>query len=261
MVPKVDTFARDISDEIKHKEASLADIATASNDIGNNETTLVENKSSRIFGVAITFLVVGIMGLIGFIYYYFVTMSEPSVTNQTRITTTTETPIKKATTLSSLSTTLNENIGKHVTSVTKNGAGYVITLSSYSPVFAYMTRNESDYISELLETLNSSSVQEKGKVKGATTTASSTEQNQSLTTSPSGTTSSAITAIESTPIEGGELATSSLFFWKDVTLSNVNMRVYSEGTRTVVYSFATTAKLIIAKTPEEVLTIKNAILR
>jgi hypothetical protein len=49
MVPKVDMFARDISDEIKHKEASLADIVTASNDVGNTDSTPMENKSSRIF--------------------------------------------------------------------------------------------------------------------------------------------------------------------------------------------------------------------
>ncbi len=251
MVPKVDTFAKDISDEIKHKEATLADIVTASNDVGNKETNPMENKSSRLFVIAIIFLVIGIMGLIGFIYYYFISTSTPTpIPNDQSIP---ESQTKKSSSLSSLSPSLSQNIGNHVTSVVKNGNGYVLTLSSYSPVFAYMTRNESDYIDELLDSLNASkALEEKAKVKGTTTDATSTQSQvvQSTTTASS-------TPVSSTTMIVAEEVSP----WSNVTISNVNMRIYTVGGKSVVYSFLSTEKLVIGKTKEDILAIKSAILR
>lgn len=256
MVPKVDTFARDISDEIKHKEASLADIVTASNDVGNTDTTPMENKSSRMFAIAIVFLGIGIMGLVGFIYYYFVSLSKPSVVIQEPVVT--ETQTKKTSSLSSLSVSLNSNIGLHVSSVTKNGSGYVLALSSYSPVFAYMTRNESDYIDELLESVNDKTLESKAKVKGTTTDATTTtEQVTRATSTGSGTPPMSTTTVASSSAEDSNNVSP----WSDITISNTNMRVYTKDGKSVVYSFISTDKLVIAKTKEDILTIKNAILR
>lgn len=260
MVPKVDTFARDISDEIKHKEASLADIVTASNDVGNTDSTPMENKSSRIFAIAIVFLTIGIMGLVGFIYYYFVSLSEPTTVFVEPVPS--ETQTKKTSSLSSLSVSLNSNIGMHVSSVTKNANGYVLALSSYSPVFAYMTRNEADYIEELLDAVNSKQLEEKGKVKGTTTDATTTSQFVTKATSTNNTSARATTTATTTQASVSPVTeTADVSPWSDVTLSNVNMRVYTKGDKAVVYSFISTEKLVIAKTKEDVLTIKNAILR
>lgn len=262
MVPKVDTFARDISDEIKHKEASLADIATASNDIGNSpgELSPMENKSSRIFGLAIIFLVIGIAGLIGFIYYYFITQSTPQpVTPATEIT---QPLVKKTTTLGSLSVTLNTNIGLHVKSIEKKDEGYVLTLSSYSPVFAYMTRNESDYIKELLDVVSPLNGKPITKTDTKVSPATSTDKAAQATTTGTSTQSMSTNTSSTTPIV--ETISNTSFTedpWSNVTLSNVNIRIYREGDRAVAYSFVSAEKIIIARTPESVLAIKNAILR
>lgn len=248
MVPKVDTFARDISEEIKHKEASLADIATASNDIGNSpdEASPLENKSSKIFFAAIGFLAIGVIALIAFIYYYFTALSipeEPIPPVQAQATTT------KASNLSTLSVALNDNIGRHVSRVEKRDAGYVLTLSSYSPVFAYITRKESDYVYQLLDTISPQAA-EKPKVQAPPTPV--TEATSSAVTASStvvATSTQGLIAEEDGPT------------WSNVTLSNVNIRTFSEDDRTLAYSFISTEKLVIAATAEEVLAIKNAILR
>lgn len=260
MIPKVDTFAKDISDEIKHKEASLADIATASNDIGNNETTPMENRSSRIFAIAIVFLVLGIMGLIGLIYYYFVSLTPSDGGTTTPVVQ--ESPSKKASSLSSLSVTLNNNIGRNVESVVKSGNGYILTLSSYSPVFAYMTRNEGDYISELVDSLNGSPLDKQGKVKGVATTSASIPSDvtaKATSTTASSTKPTAATSTQLVATSSDIQVTESV--WSDVTISNVNMRIYTQGDKSVAYAFISNEKLIIAKTKEDVLAIKSAILR
>lgn len=253
MVPKVDTFAKDISEEIKHKEASLADIATASNDIGNSpeEASPLENKSSKIFFIALGFLFVGIVALITFIYYYFSVLSipaEPIPAVETQATTT------KASNLSTLSVTLNDNIGRHVSRVEKKDKGYVLTLSSYSPVFAYVTRKESDYISQLLDTISPQAAEKPKAV------ASSTPVTQATSTATSSTIASTSTVVASnTPVLLAEEEDTPT--WSNVTLSNVNIRIFSENGRTLAYSFISTEKLVIAATAEDVLAIKNAILR
>lgn len=261
MVPKVDTFARDIAEEIKHKEASLADIATASNDLSNlgGDDVQPENKSSKIFGVAIVFLVMGIVGLVGFIYYYFMTMSTPDAPLPAPQTTaTTQATSTKKTELSSISGTLVTTIGQHVEKVEKKDEGYILTLSSYSPVFAYMTRNEIDYIQELLMAVNGNVVSSKKPTPATPTTATTSISLATSTASSTLLAASSTSSSSSTPT--GEAMTIEPQF-SNVTLSNVNIRVYKEGGKTVAYSFASTQKLIIAKTPDEVLAIKNAILR
>jgi hypothetical protein len=252
MVPKVDTFARDISEEIKHKEASLADIATASNDIGNSpdEASPLENKSSKIFFAAIGFLAVGVIALIAFIYYYFTALSipeEPIPSTQVEATTT------KASNLSTLSVTLNDNIGRHVSRVEKRDTGYVLTLSSYSPVFAYITRKETDYVYQLLDTISPQAAE---KLEAQAPPTPVTEATSTATSSVVTASSTVVaTSTQGLSAEEDEPA------WSNVTLSNVNIRTFSEDGRTLAYSFISTEKLVIAATAEEVLAIKNAILR
>lgn len=254
MVPKVDTFARDISEEIKHKEASLADIATASNDIGNTpeEASPLENKSSRIFFIALGFLFVGIIALIGFIYYYFSALNIPA--EQLSIADT-QTMATKSANLGTLSVTLNDAIGRHVSRVEKKDKGYVLTLSSYSPVFAYITRKESDYVSQLLNAISPEIIE---KQKG-TATPTSQVQATSTATSSTATASSTIISTSTQTQVVGEIKEGPI--WSNVTLSNVNIRIYKDGNRSLAYSFISTEKLVIAQTAEDVLAIKNAILR
>ncbi len=253
MVPKVDTFARDISEEIKHKEASLADIATASNDIGNSpeEASPLENRSSKMFLIAIVFLVIALCALIAFFYYYFSTINAHEQSVQPAQTATST----KTSNLSTLSVTLNDNIGRHISRVEKKEKGYVLTLSSYAPVFAYITRKEADYVSQLLDSVSPQTV-EKSKSEApslsenyATSTATSTVAASSTTT----------VATSSQTLAAEDNEDTSL--WSNVTLSNVNIRIFSNEGRTLAYSFISTEKLVIAATAEDVLAIKNAILR
>lgn len=260
MVPKVDTFAKDISEEIKHKEASLADIATASNDIGNSkeEASPLENRSSKIFLVAIGFLVMGICALIAFVYYYFSALSIPEQPIQLAETATST----KASSLSTLSVTLNDNIGRHVSRVEKRERGYVLTLSSYAPVFAYITRKESDYVIQLIDVVSP----EKPGAQNSTPKIPASPSTTATGTTPSTTTSSS-TSTSSPSTTGAQASSSGAVItddeptWSNVTLSNVNIRIFTEGERSIAYSFVSTEKLIIAATAEDILATKNAILR
>lgn len=277
MVPKVDTFAKDISEEIKHKEASLTDIATASNTIENKnvEAAINSNKTSRMFFLAILLFCVIVIGVLGFVYFTFTNQTTTELAAQTETSALPATAKKLAT----ISSTLDSAIGRNVTSVEKKEGGYVLTLSEYSPVFAYMTRQESSYADELLASL---SPIEKSKTANTTTatpaqTPSAVPEVKTSTTSLGTTTPLIKTATSSRELKGTstpkntsvsttspsqeEQGVTIASPWTNVTLSNINMRVYKDGDRMFVYSFVSTKKLVIARTPEEVLKIKSAIIK
>jgi hypothetical protein len=257
MIPKVDTFAHDISEEVKAKEASLTQIATASNDIGNKDVSEERNSNRLILSVS-ALLVVLIMIVIGVLFYV---LKEDDV----QISETESAQIiekEKKGNLSALSPTLEREIGVHIQKVEKKDKGYVLTLSSYSPVFAYMKRNESEYIIELANTLNkgvATSTKKVNEVKSQiATTSTATTSTQSATSSKATSTSQ----IASTTIATADTVTSIPSNpWSDITSSNVTMRVFREGDLSVVYAFVSPTQLIIAPNETSVLAIKSVILK
>ena len=142
-IPNVDTFEHDISEEIKNKEASISDIASASGEVSNTQT-----EGSNLFFILGGVFIFVILCVLGALLYFTAQNSSPS------IPTATTTPEKSSTfLLHSLSPTLADGISGNVSAVKKGAYGYTLSLSSYTNVFAYMIKNESAYADELARSL------------------------------------------------------------------------------------------------------------
>ncbi|MEZ0208592.1 MAG: hypothetical protein ACAH17_00240 [Candidatus Paceibacterota bacterium] len=140
-IPNIDTFEHDISEEIKNKEASIADIAAASGTIGNTEQTSGGSNLFFILGGLFIFAIICVLGVL--LYFTAKNSSTPTQTATTTI------PTTSTSLLYGLSPTLSDGISSHIQNVKKGDYGYTITLSSYTGAFAYMLKNESAYADEI----------------------------------------------------------------------------------------------------------------
>lgn len=146
MMQKVETFEHDIVDEIKRKDASLTEISAASNNVGNDPVILPKKKPVFLIVLAILFvLFVAGLGVVGYIYY-----TDPLLNPETQRKQITADDVPKIPQdLKKLAPTIANNIGQYVSKVEKKEKGYILTITNYSAVFAYFTRNEKEYIGEL----------------------------------------------------------------------------------------------------------------
>jgi hypothetical protein len=281
MMPKVETFENNIAQEIKRKEASLTEISSASNNVGNDPVELPK-KPPLFFIALVSFFVLCIAGL-GMVIYFSMTGPDPASTREQL----SSTSIKEATSsLQTLSPTLSAHVGRFVTNVEKRKDGYVLTITDYSAVFAYMTRNETDYIEELGKLfegvtplpvatttpveLSPATTPIVTPVIGTTTTstsskkqATSTKSNISTTKNSISTKSLATSSVSLTQSPAPlppETPTESMSPFKDVTISNQNMRVWTQGNRSVVYSFVNNTIVLISNSKEGILSLKSGIL-
>jgi hypothetical protein len=257
MAQKVDTFEHDIADEIRRKEASLAEIQAVSK---QNSPTINIDPPKTLPWLTITLvvgLIIAVVGISSLAYYYFTDSllppsAEPQVINKNDIP-------KVVTDISKLSPSLSAGIGRFSTLVEKKEAGYVITLNNYTEVFAYMTRNEDAYIHELVGVYPkavATSTQE--AVQENTSTSSTTKIGESGATSTKPKTAKVVVA-SSTEIQEDD--SSPFSYFSDLTVSNQNMRVYKKEEQTVIYAFAGDKYVLISNTPEGILALKSAILR
>lgn len=135
----IDTFEHDIAEEIKNKEATIGDIASAG---GTVENKAVEaRRSSFVTVILILCILVVTGGILYFGYAYYNNKVNP-IPNTSPIVI----PEKSDTSLlQTLSPLFPEALGRFVKNVEKNDLGYTIMISSsnaYSSVFAYMIKNE-----------------------------------------------------------------------------------------------------------------------
>lgn len=147
-VPNIDTFEHDISEEIKTKEATIGDIASAGGDIGNAP---VRTSSVPAFLVALgILLVVAVIAIsvVLFLKYSSMPTSVPTTGTNTGGT-------QAGVRMSSVSVTVNGAVGQSIGVIQKSGYGYTINLASYSDVFAYMLKNEKEYADELASAVGS----------------------------------------------------------------------------------------------------------
>lgn len=252
-IQKVDTFEHDISSEIRLKDASLSSIATAVGDIGN--TPEIKPRPSLFIISVVLLFVCGVIGA-GFVgYTYYKEVENRRIAETTKITQ--KNVPRPAVSLKTLSVTLDSAIGSYVSDIKKTTPGYTLTLSSYSPVFLYMIKNEDEYIEEL-----SLLFMKKPQDKKATSTpnktpalevpqiTATTSINTASTSPVTGTTStSTLTSLPTTPV------------FEDVTQSNQNMRIWRYGSSTVVYAFVNQKALVISSSTEGILELRSAILR
>ncbi len=265
MIPKVDTFEHDISDEIRRKEASLTDISAASNNVGNNEPVELPKKPPVFIITLIIFFVLSIAGFGMLGYFYFsdnrTTPIEPVINKKKKEQT-------APPNLEKISPALANSIGHVVTSIDKKEKGYVLTITDYPQVFAYMTRNEKEYIEDLAAlfppvTTSQTETASTQKTPQASTTLSTTTEtiktiknvDQASGTPKSPTTTPTVTQ----PIT----LTNNTFapYFSDITISNQNMRVFTSSSHKILYAFIGNKAVVVSDSPEGILYLKSAILK
>lgn len=254
-IPTIDTFERDIVDEIQHKEVSVSEITTAVENIGGvkkeKEVSNETKSSSMLTGVVVILILCGLVGL-GYIgYVYFVNPQDALAPKQQRDLTTQKEKAHPKIAVATLSPALNNAIGPFLTSVEKTNNGYIVEINSYSPVFSYMIKNESEFADELGLTLGNTHEIKKVDVSSSTI----------VTTTAVASTSQATTTIGATTtatVNENQISTEYIF--SDITISNQNMRIAKSIYGTVVYAFVGTRTLVISTSPEGILTLRNNIL-
>lgn len=141
-IPKVDTFEHDIASEIKEKEASVVSIATASGDVQDAPLPPTPTSPAILIASILFFICILVVGVLGYMYY---TKESTQNTSLSPVATSTV----PSTNLVDISPSLDQAISTFVTGTTKTEYGYTLMLGSYSPVFAYMLKNESQYAEEV----------------------------------------------------------------------------------------------------------------
>lgn len=280
----IDTFEQDIAKELKKKEVNIRDVAQTSAAPGNAPVE-PEKKSPLPIILSIIFLLLaGGGGIFGYMYYNQM-MSPAQDVQQPQL------PVAKTPTmlLGEISKVFADNIGMFVSSVTKTNDGYTFKLSSFSPVYAFILKNESTFSDDLAKSLgvahavrgdilpqqpapvfattSATSTATTTVVKPktttnttvvATTSATSTASTSATSTAP--TTTPVIPEPEPAPLQEKDM-TPIPFTFTDLTINNQNMRVGKSGENVMYYAFIENKAVVFSKTTEGILSLKNAILR
>ncbi len=220
-VPNIDTFEHDIREEIKHREASVGDIASASGSLGNTPTqSQTGSGASRIPMIIGGLMLVFILAGFGYLGYVYMIEKPASKEKAAEIV---EEQIKNENTekiitdkLRNISPTFAVGVAHYTSRVDTSALGSVLTLDNYASVFAFMIKNEPDLAKEIMAS-------EIGKYAFSTTTPD--------------------------------------LSFMDVTRSNQNMRVLTVGSSTFVYAFFGEKYLAVAKSPEDILQIRGALIK
>lgn len=281
---KVDTFEHDIVDEIKRREATLAEISAVSKATSLENAIVPQKKPQLIVITLVSLFVIALIGIGIVSYYYF---NDPLLPPSSQSVNISPNNIPKVIAdLNKISPSLATGIGRFVTVTEKKERGYVLTIGDYSSVFAYMTRNEAFYINELSLLFSSVSSTTKALATpivvpavSTTTKVISGTSSQATSTKTSSSTKKTVPTASATSTQAVSDATSTLFLAtttretepkieviqgmkaSDLTLANQNMRVFTSDGISIVYAFVGTTKLLIARTPEDILALKSAILQ
>lgn len=138
MTANVDTFEHDIAEEIKNKEATITDIAAAGGGV-TNTPHVQTSKLLIILGALSIILVIGVC--IALLVIYTRPATAPAVVGNSLP--------DPSTRLLAISPILYDALGGNIGTITKSSYGYSMQLVEYTPVFAYMIKNESTYADEL----------------------------------------------------------------------------------------------------------------
>lgn len=251
--PTVDTFEQDIVKEIHQKEASIMDIASSVGDISNKEDDAPKDRTlmMSILGVLI---VCGIIG-VGYLVYlsYQGTFSSAVAPTKNGL------PDKKVESsgipIGSLSPSLDKAVGQFLTNAQKTNVGYVINVVSYSPVFAYMLRNEKEFADDFALAVGNGHT---AKNIAPSSPKTPTMATSTGTSTPTTSTSTPVATSTITATDQNSLPTEYIF--SDITINNQNMRVATSVYGTVAYAFIGTNTLIISSSPEGIIALRSSIL-
>lgn len=255
-IPKVETFEQNIASEIRQKEASIEDIASASGTIGNDAVDNGAKKNQSILISVITILT--LCGLVGAGYIGYIYYSDDS-SNITLETVKKEEKNKNTLPVSSISPKLAQMVGMSLGGAEKVPAGFIIDINKYSPVFSYMIRNEAEFANELGEAIGN-----KRTIKTASTSTQQVPQ-QATTTMNASTTSiinGSSTASTTTPIHSVDVVSvPEEYIFSDITISNQNMRIATSIHGTLVYAFIGERNLAISSSTNGILALRSKILQ
>ncbi len=260
IVPTVDTFEHDIADEIRHKEASIEDIASATGNIGNDPSKDVPEKgNSSLFGIVVILILCGLAGASYLGYLYFIE-GPASDKEKAQAIVAQQKKLKPSIELSIVSKYLSASVGTFLNNVEKTNMGYSIDVVSYSPVFAYMIKNEKDFANEIgIAVGNNHTI----KPKATSTPPVIPVVNNNATTStstPKTATSTKVIATTTAVVANTEEELPTSYVFSDITISNQNMRVATTIYGTVAYAFIGTKKLVISSSTDGILKLRSSIL-
>ena len=294
--PKVDTFEHDIVAEIKRREATLSEIAATTKETAPKIED-APKKTSILTITLITLLILSTIGLGAVGYYYFHDSLLPPSAKSVPVSP--DDVPKVMADITRLSPNLGTEIGRFISKVEKKNNGYILTITNYSSVFAYMTRNEEVFAPELILALQAnlifSSTAQKGtstqllaattstpRISTSTKLASTTLITVASTTKKTvkATSTKPLTKVStSTPKIASEAASTVLDLTissssllvsipstqtgirvSDITVENQNMRVITSSLGIVIYAFVGDSHVLISNSQEGILALRNAIL-
>ena len=220
-IPNIDTFEHDIREEIKNREASVGDIASASGNVGNvsSNTSRTSNSSKALLifaGIMLLFIVSG-FGYLGYVYIVQKPATKEKaaqILDQQSKDANTEKIISEK--LNKISPIISSGVSHFTSKIDTTPLGSVLTLNNYASVFAFMIKNEPAIAGEVM--------------------ASEIKKYENSTTTPD-------------------------LSFVDQTKSNQNMRVLNVGSSTFVYAFFGEGYLAISNSVENILQMRGAIIK
>ncbi len=150
-ISNIETFENDISEEIKHKEASMGDIASASGQIGNTESTGTSTKNKLLIGVILLITLIILAGG-GYILYNTI-LAKNTTTQPISIPEPTQQQNVSAA-LITISPRLAADVLPYIQKVEETPYGSILSITDYSALFAYMIRNETAVGADILASSN-----------------------------------------------------------------------------------------------------------
>lgn len=180
------------------------------------------HKKSFFMPVLITIVFVTISVSLAYVFLY----NKPKTANEPRVP---QNQMTDGERFADLYPTMNMYIGKHIKNMQTVGRSQVITFGNWNAVFAYITKNEDALLAEWIK--------------------------------PLGLSLSDLSKSEPGAPEIQETLSVPQVIWEDITLNGTNMRTAKGDRGQITYSFVDENTLIIATTPEILLTIKSARMR
>lgn len=147
-LPNVNTFEHDISEEIKAKDATIADIAAAGGSVEN--LPVRDSRTSKVLLLMGALSLVVVIGIFVMLYVTYNTRTAANVA-----TTSQQSNTGSGVPLSSLSPIMDDALGGNIGTITPSDYGYTMQVLSYTNVYAYMLKNESAYADELAKAVGS----------------------------------------------------------------------------------------------------------
>ncbi len=144
-IPKIETFEHDIVAEVEGKNSNIADIASYSEELSNEK----QEKTRKINFIIVTVSIILIVLSIIIIIIYTISSNSKPVQQ--------EIPIEKLQVNQGskdkvvyLFPNLNSNVGEFISNFEETPFGYIITISDFKEVYAFVMKNESVFAEDVL---------------------------------------------------------------------------------------------------------------